>query len=290
MKQSLRYTLILIMIVMAACSWPGGKSDPEDPVVAIAYENKLYLSDVKDIVPVNINGQDSALFVQNYINKWLQQQILFHNARQKLAPNEQDFTRQLEEYRNSLLLYSYEKKLIHENLDTLVDFNEIEAYYRLNRSQFELKGNIVKFDFVKIPANSKRLKDFRLLLKPGSFADSTKLLDYCQNYSTDYWLTREWVFLQDLLDLMPVEPDNEENFLRRTTFLEVKEDEFIYLLRLNDFKTMDSIPPLEFEKENIRNIIINSRKLDLLEQLRQEDIDEAIRNKHAVIFNDPIMQ
>lgn len=278
------------MIALMACTRFSREEEIEDPVLAVAYGNELHYSAIASIMPRNISGQDSALLVQNYINKWVQQQILFNNARMKLSPEEQDYARQLEEYRNSLLLYSYERKLIAENLDTIVPVDEIQEYYRLNQSQFELKGNIVKFDYVKLPEKSKRIKDFRLLLKPGIQADSTELLDYCQKYSTDYWLATEWVFLQDLLDLIPLKPDNEENFLRRTTFAETKDDEFIYMLRINDFKTRDSIPPIEIEMENIRNIIINARKVDLLEKLRQRDFDEAFRNKEVVILSEPLKQ
>ena len=83
---------------------------------------------------------------------------------------------------------------------------------------------------------------------------------------------------------MPLYPDNEENFLRRTKYTETSDDDFVYLLRINDYKTKDSIPPLDFEKDNIRNIIINSRKLDLLEKRRKQDIDEAFRNNEAEIL------
>jgi len=286
----LRRTLLFILILAAACGRLRSDVEEEEPIIAQAYGAKLYLSEANQILPRNISSQDSANLVQNYINKWVQQQILLHNAIENLNPEEQDFSRQLDEYRNSLLLYSYEKKLIRENLDTVVTDAEIQQYYNDNRSQFELKGNIVKFDFVKLVVKSKFIKDFRRMLKPGNVQDSTELLDACQKHSTDYWLADEWVFLQDLLDVIPLNPDNEEHFLRRTTFTETKDDDFVYLLRINDFKTTDSIPPLAFERENIMNIIINSRKLDLLERLRQKDIDDAFMNNEAEIFNNQIIQ
>lgn len=283
--------LLIIVVLLTACSEFIRKDEPKDPVVATAYGKALRLSQVESIIPKNISHQDSATMARNHINNWVQEQILIYNAKENLSPEEQDFTRQLEEYRNSLLLYSYERKLISQNLDTIVNDNEIQDYYRLNREQFELKGNIVKFDYVKLPEKSRQLKDFRRFLKPGNEGDSLKLADHCQKYSTDYWLSRDWIFLQDLLDIMPLaRPENEEFFLRRTTYAEAQDDQYVYLLRINDFKTMDSTPPLEFEKENIRNIILNSRKLDLIEKFRQKDIDKAIRNNEVIIFKEPVVQ
>jgi hypothetical protein len=280
----LKRILILLLAVLSACSGFRHDNKPGDPVVARAFDQELHLSEAAAIVPKNISGKDSASMVQNFISKWVQQQILLEKAKENLGVEEQDFTRQLEEYRNSLLLYSYEKKLISMNLDTTVTEEEIEEYYRSNRTQFELRGNIVKFDFVKIPDRSRQAKEFRRLLKSSSPSDSVRLVEYCEKYSTDYWLTREWVFLDELLAEVPIKPDNEENFLRRTTYTEAGDDDYLYLLRIIDYMTTDSLSPLAFERDNIRNVIINSRKLDLLETSRQQDIDEAFRKKDAEIF------
>jgi hypothetical protein len=196
----------------------------------------------------------------------------------------------MEEYRNSLLLYTYERELVRMNLDTVVDDTEIQEYFENNQQQFELKSNIVRFDYVKLPRRSRQKNEFRRMLKPDIERDYQALLDHCQKYSTDYWLANEWTLLYDLLENIPISPDNEENFLRRTTFTETEDDDFVYMLRINDFKTTDSIPPLEFEKQNIRNIIINSRKLELVEKLRQKDIDAAFANKEAVVYKNPLIQ
>jgi hypothetical protein len=286
----LKRLIIISLAFMAACSDIQIQDDPEEPLLAEAFGNKLYLSDAAGFVPINVVGDDSAAFMENYVNKWVQQQILLHNAKENLTQQEQDFNRQMEEYRNSLLLYTYERKLVSMNLDTLVSEDEIEKYYLENHEQFELKSNIVKFDYVKLPIKSRQIKEFRGMLKPGSERDPQTLLDQCQKYSTDYWLADEWTLLMDLLENIPLSPDNEENFLRRTTFTETEDEEHVYMLRINDFRTIDSIPPLAFERQNIRNIIINSRKLDLLDKLRQKDIDEAIANKEAVIYKDPLIQ
>jgi hypothetical protein len=280
----LRKFLIPILAVLASCSGFRNEFRPDDPVVARAYSQELHLSQAVAVVPKNIPGKDSAAMVQNFISKWVQQQILLEKAKQNLSAEEQDFTRQLEEYRNSLLLYSYEKKLISMNLDTIVTVEEIEQYYYSNKSQFELRGNIVKFDYVKIPDNSRQAREFRRMLKSSSPSDSVRLVEYCGKYATDYWLTREWVFLGELLAEVPLKPDNEEIFLRRTKYTETEDNAFLYLLRIVDYMTNDSLSPLAFERNNIRNVIINSRKLDFLETLRQKDIDEAFGKKEAEVF------
>lgn len=256
----------------------------DDPVLARVYDKYLLTSQVNSVLPKNITGSDSLAFVRNYVDKWVQQQVLLHEAQASLSAGEQDFTRQLEEYRNSLMLFALEKKLVQQYLDTLVDEIEIEAYYEKNKEQFELRGNIVKFDYIKIPVKSKQLKDFRRLLQSERPSDSVLLEDYCRKYSTDYWFARDWVFLSDMLGEVPLELENQENFLRRTKFTEKKDTLYWYLLRINDFKTTDSIPPLAFEVDNIRNIIINSRKLKILEDKKKEITSHAYSIKEAETY------
>jgi hypothetical protein len=90
--------------------------------------------------------------------------------------------------------------------------------------------------------------------------------------------------MNDLLDAMPLEVDNQALYLRRTNYAEAEDSVFTYLVRINDYKTADSISPLEFEKEKIRNIILNGRKIDLIEKKRQEFIDQAFKDDKAKIF------
>jgi hypothetical protein len=83
---------------------------------------------------------------------------------------------------------------------------------------------------------------------------------------------------------MPLELDNQALFLRRTSYAEADDELYYYLLRINDYKTTDSISPLEFERGKIRNIILNSRKNVLIERKRQEFIDQAFKDDKAKIY------
>jgi len=279
----LKKPILFLMVVLSACT-NLFQSEPEDRIVARANDKYLRISELEERIPDGLSERDSITLAENYITKWIQQEILTQKAKESLKSDEQDFSKQLDEYRNSLLLFTLEQKLVSQYLDTVVTPEEIKAYYTENRSQFELKGNIVKFDFVKINKRSRRLREFRRLLKSSDPEKIIELAGYAEKNATDYWFAREWVSMNDLLDEMPLEVDNQALFLRRTNYAEAEDSVYIYLVRINDFKTADSISPLEFEREKIRNIILNGRKINLIEKKRQEFIDQAFKDDKAKIY------
>jgi hypothetical protein len=278
-----RKIVLLILPALVACTGLF-RADEDDRVVARANDKELRISEVAEKIPDGLPSRDSITLAENYISKWIQNEILTRKAKETLKSDELDFDKQLEEYRNSLLLFSLEQKLVSQYLDTVITQQEIEAYYIENRSQFELKGNIVKFDFVKINKRSRHAREFRNLLKADKDESMMRLAEYAEKNATDYWFAGEWVSFNDLLDEMPLEVDNQELFLRRNSYAEATDSLFLYFVRINDFKTSDSISPLEFEKDKIRNIILNARKIDLIERKRQEFIDQAFKDDKAKIF------
>lgn len=275
--------ILFLLVVLCACT-NLFQSEPEDRIVARANDKYLRISELADRIPDGLSERDSITLAENYITKWIQQEILTQKAKESLKSDEQDFSKQLDEYRNSLLLFTLEQKLVSQYLDTNVTPEQIEEYYSENRSQFELKGNIVKFDFVKINKRSRHLREFRKLLKSPESGNVLELAGYAEKNATDYWFAREWVSMSDLLDEMPLEVDNQALFLRRTNYAEAEDSVYIYLVRINDFKTADSISPIEFEREKIRNIILNGRKINLIEMKRQEFIDQAFKDDKAKIY------
>jgi len=279
----LKKAILVLLVIFSACS-NVFRSEPDDRVIARAHDKYLYVSELAERIPDGLSVRDSITLAENYISKWIQNEILIQQAKESLKSTDQDFSKQLDEYRNSLLLFTLEQKLVNQYLDTVVTPQQIEHYFMENRGQFELKGNIIRFDFVKISKRSRHLREFRNLLKSDSPENVIKLADYAEKNATDYWFAGEWVSFNDLLDEMPLEVDNQALFLRRTKYAETEDSLFIYLVRINDYKTADSISPLEFEKDKIRNIILNARKIELIEKKRQEFIDQAFKDDKAKVY------
>lgn len=280
---ALKRYILIPLVILSACS-NLFRSEPEDPVVARANDKYLHISELNARIPDGLSERDSITLAENYISKWIQNEILIQKAKESLNASNQDFSKQLEEYRNSLLLFALEQELVSQYLDTVLTSQEIEDYYIENSSQFELKGNIVKFDYIKVADSSKHLREFRDLLKSDDTVNTAELTTFAEMNATDYWFASEWISFNDLLEGIPLEMDNQALFLRRNNYTEVEDSLYIYLVRINDYKTANSISPIEFERNKIRNIILNARKIELIERKRQEIIDQAFESDQAKVY------
>lgn len=261
-------------------------ADPEKgEVVAKVYGYYLYESDLTGVVPSGTPKKDSLFLVGNYIDNWVKKRLLLRQAERNLTPKQQDFTQKLDDYKNSLLIYTYENELIRQKLDTIVAEAEIEAYYEQNKGSFELRYNIVKVVYVVLPHDSEEVKDFRKLLKNSDTLSISVIESLALQYAYSYYIGDEiWIRFDDLLEQVPIETFNQELFLRNNKYLEIDDNPFLYLIRFKDYMISESVSPLEIEHDNIRNIIINRRKQELIRSMHAELFDQALRDKVFEIY------
>lgn len=278
-----RAAFFLLALMSAGCSLLPGKRS--ETAVARAGNDYLYLSDLKGVVPAGTPSADSAQITRNFIDTWVRQQLIIRQAEKNLSDKQMDFSRQLDNYRNSLVVYAYENELVRQKLDTIVTPEEIEAYYDTNRQNFLLKENIVQLQYVKVPVKSANAGMFRKLLRSDVSADKTRLAELCERYAADYFLDdNSWLPFTDLMQHVPVRTYNEEEFLKNHREAEVQDSLYLYLIRFKDFKIKESVSPLDFEKERIRGIILNKRKRDLIDRMHESLYEQALKGNEIELF------
>ncbi|MDP2424447.1 MAG: hypothetical protein U1C46_04075 [Bacteroidales bacterium] len=259
------------------------KSDSR--LLAHVHDKYLYESDLVGVVQQGIGLQDSINAAENYINNWIKQQLLLHEAEANLTEGQKDFSKQLENYRSSLVIYQFESKIVRERLDTTVTKQELEEYFASNMGDFELKENIVKVNYVQIDIESKELRKLRNHWKSGRSADKTAIRQYCRknglNYSFD---NDDWIYFSDFLSEVPIRTYNQEEFLKYNRNFEIRDSLYIYLVEFKDFKIKESTAPLSLQENIIRSIILNRRKLDLLQRTQDEIYDNGLKSKNVEIY------
>lgn len=103
-----------------------------DRIIATVYDKTLYQSDLQSVMYEGISVNDSIVRTKAFVDNWIRNQLLIHQAENSIDKSELDFSKQLEDYRNSLIVYKYETLLIEQNLDTVVTEEEIAEYLKKN--------------------------------------------------------------------------------------------------------------------------------------------------------------
>lgn len=269
---SLFAALTLCLLLPTAC-----RQADDTPVVARVYGHELHASDLVGIVPSEVSADDSAAIISQYIDQWVRQTVILAKAEKNVK---NDFTRELGEYRNSLLTYAYERQIVDQLLDTVVTQTQMREYYDNHRSDFQLKNSIVKAVYVIAPKRSAAAPALKNLVNKRVFSDA-EVVDMEQlatrHHLKGYYDADTWMPFYSLQAAVPITTYNENLFLKQNHSIVLSDDSLTYFVRIINYRVADDISPLDMEKQSIRSIIINHRKVELLAKMQADLMAEAER-------------
>lgn len=259
--------------------------DNDSPLLARVQDKYLYISDIRGIIPENISPRDSIAFIRIYVKDWVRTNVMIHQARQNLPESQLDFSKQLEDYQNSLIIYRYETKLIDQTLDTIVADTEINEYYNAHLSDFELKENITKAVYAIIGEDPETEEMFDHIFSMPDTLLFDSLDHHAPEIAISYYLdTTKWVSFFSVQQIIPIETYNRELFLKNNRFVKIKTEHLTYFVKFFDFKIKDDISPLDFKRNDIYNIIISRRKVKLAKKVRNDIYERALKNNEFEVY------
>ncbi len=273
-----------ICLLFISCTDKNTKEENRK-VVARVYSTYLNEDNIQDIVPKGTSTKDSLELVKKYIDNWIRETLVIQKAEDNLSDAQKNVEKQLQDYRNSLITYTYEKELVKQKLDTTVTNEEIEQYYNTNKSNFELKDNIIKVIYIKVNKKAPGINKLEKWYKSDNTKDKQQLAEYCHQFAENFYLDdNSWLLFDDLLKEIPIQTYNKELFLQNNRLVEVSDSVFNYYLNIKGFKIRNSTSPLSFEKDNIKNIILNKRKLQLITKMKEDIYNDALNNQDIEIY------
>ena len=283
------FILCLLSITLTSCDLIQRKKgiDEGPKPVARVLDKFLYPEELVGIASPDMTKEDSAARINAYVNSWIRKQLLINEARKKININEAEVERKVLEYRYSLIGYEYQNYYIKQLLVDTVSEPEIQEYYKTHQDNFILKKNIVRSTYLKVPKGAprtNRIKDWIYSNKPK---EKEELKSYCLSFSTAYRLADStWIEFDKLAYNSPLaEIPNKIQFLRMYPYYETSDDDFLYYLKVDEYKIEDNVSPIDFVKSDIKNIILNKRKVELARKLEDEVYDQAARNNDFEIFH-----
>ena len=268
---------IASLLLLAGCDY--FQKSSKEVVVAECYGKYLYESDLKGIIPEGASIMDSIQYASTFIDSWIRREVLIHQAESNLNMEELDLKKQLEEYRNSLVIYAYETQLINQKLDTLISEDEIAEYYEQHKEDFQLRNTMVRVAYVIIPEDSKQKATFQKLMSDPDTLLLQNIDVLAMYYAAKSYLDVDhWMRLDELTNIVPIEIFNAESFLKKNRFVCFDMNEHTYMVRFVEYLLEESTSPLEMVRDNIKSVILAQRKQAMLERMKTSLYEKAKRD------------
>lgn len=284
--------IITMMFLVTSCDFIKIKKEKEEgeparnPVARVG-NSYLFQDELIGIAPTDVTSEDSVARVTAYVNSWIRKQLVINEAMKNIDINEVEVERKVLDYRYSLIGYEYQNYYIKQNLNDSVSDQEIEAYYKERLDNFMLKQNIIKGVYIKVPKSAPRTNKVKDLMYSKRAKDSEELKSYCISFSAAYHLgDSSWIEFDKLVVNSPLsEIPNKIQFLRSHHYYETTDNEFLYYLKIDAYKISDNVSPLEFVKQDIKNIILNKRKVELARKLEDDVYENAAKRKDFEVYS-----
>lgn len=275
---------LLVLVLIAGCKEK--KTETHRIPVAEVGKTVLYYDEIPDVIQNGATKEDSTALIQNYVNRWAKRKLLLQKAEDNLSADlKEEVNKQLEETRANLLIYQYQRQIMLEKMDTVLSETELESYYVSNERAFILTSNIVKALFIKLPADTPELSRIRSLARSNNDADLRDLQNICMKFAEKFDdFNQEWVPMNRLSVELPEDVINEEDFLRRNTFYETSDAGSVYMISVKDYRLRSSLAPFEYVKNDIRRIILNTRRIDLFQSLENGIYNDALKDNSFKIY------
>ena len=242
----------------------------------------LYQSELINEIPITLNENDSAIFANNYIHKWLVDQMIMEKSEEMIPLKFNSVEKKINKYKRSLITYEFEQFYINKRLDTSISYLEINDYYTSHLDDFVLNDYVVKCMYMKVPKESKVIKD----VKKNYHIINEKMVDQMVKLGQKenvkfYYNPEEWIFFDDLLKELPIlENYSKVEFIKKKKKTIIEYNDYVYFVNIFDFIIKNGTSPLSFETNKIKSIILNRRSRDLRKKLRLDLYDDGMRNNY----------
>ena len=265
----------LALVVLASCH------RKEDPVVAQVYQYKLYTSEIRTAMPVGLSQDDSLVLVRDFIDSWVKEKLVLHEAEKKLSPREKNFDKEMSDYRNALIINKYYDKLwMGDTADNSISEQEISAFARSLDSRYTVEKEIVRVNYVKMPTSSAELPQVKgILFDENRRKEEKESLVAMLGDTIEYLLDDDaWLYLDDLQNEVSFEIDAQKASERGNVLhIEKAVGDQTVLLAILDYRSQRSVNETKEERAAAGMLLMNQRKAQFINQYVQELYDKAVK-------------
>lgn len=278
--------LVIFSCLLFSCQYLQPKQEKEAKLIAKVGEKVLLQSNLSDLTPANLSEEDSTKFAEKFVTDWVKKQLMIRRAEEVIDFDQARIQNKVLDYQYALMVHELEEKYIDTHLNEEVSEREVLTYYESKSENFILRQNLTKCIYFKISESAPQKRKLRKAIKNYP-SDSLALWQYVNKHAVNAFTEDSvWVAFDEVLLETPMRDISDKAaFLQKNSYVEVSDEDFVYFLRIIDFKVVGEVAPLEFIRESVKDIIINKRKIDLKRELEKKIYDEALQTDAFEIYN-----
>lgn len=254
-----------------------------DFILARVYNKSLYVKDLEGMFPPGTSAYDSALITNAYTQRWVRDAVLLYEAENNLS-KDLNIDRLVRDYRSSLVRNNYEQVLLEQLMETQISKEELADFYDKNKIQYQLDNPIVKAYVIVVPKIISVRDSLKYLWENATDVNLTRLKSICEEYELAHVLDAgKWNEWEKLAIYLPRNIDFEA-FSGKGKDFSIQDGEFDIWIKILDSKKPQEIPPIEYVEEQLKRMLLLSRKTRLLEEKKEDMFDIAKRKGQIEIF------
>lgn len=276
------------MVLFLAAASVGCKEFPGafegERVVARAGRETLRVMDVQKVFPAGISGADSVKWVENYVDRWVRDNLKLQEATRIFGENKAD-EELVEAYRNSLIMRRLEQSLIDRAAgDSLYTEHELRDYYEAHKADFTLDRTIVRGRVVAFPSSFRqksRLKELFANWKGDSRQEGIAMAS-----KNGFALTEidHWTEYPAFLEKLPTRRNEAYDHLAgRTGVQEMTDGGRTWWFVIEEVRTPGATTPYEMVADIVRMAVAARRKSEILKDYEDSVYREALVEKKVTV-------
>lgn len=265
---------LLFLVIPFVISCNNGK----DPIVAEAYNHKLYRSEVVENIPSGLSPEDSISLYQQYIDHWLISKVLLETAKKSLTISEKNFEEKIKQFKEQLLLEAYYDKITRDSSKFIVTDAELRHFVSEFKEGEPIQKNVVRVNYVKLSKKSPIGNSIKTILfdEEKRINEKNKIITLCGD-SIEYFIDdQQWLLLDYLEQDFPFNIRDVNQILTTQKMIDVSDDQYRYLVVFLDFK--NQIAPVETDEELNSSLIMlkQHKKVKYLKHVRDSLYNKAL--------------
>lgn len=276
--------LFLLSLLVSSCDYFRAPKEPK--AIARVGKSYLYQEDIVDLVPKGTSKKDSIAIVKSFIDRWATQKLLFEAAERNLSNAKvEEFNELINQYKVDLYTKAYVEELVIRQIDTVVTEMQIVDYYSKNKQYFKNASELVKMRYINLVKENPKFAKIKSKFSSFTKKDKKELEQLAVQFKSYAFNDSIWVDINQVYEKLPfINIENKQKYISGGINFQYPDSTTVWLVKVNKVLPKDSPTPLEFLKPTIKQIIINNRKLELVNTIEKEITNDAINDKKYEIY------